>query len=431
MSSEQHASAKASFEHVLAELIDMRQSTEENNDDNNNDDGHKAGFDLVLRELLAQRETNVRHEEQEKHRIELSNMRNELQKQKEENSVLRAKEEVRLEMKREMEAERQKLLQQIQRQQDRHELAAKEAAKEAATRFDDLVRNMLQQQQQQQQQQQHQQQQQQTPPMKTTPVLHGLPASTLKGPPATEEEWIPPMLRGSPSESPPDLRETTEEDKQRKALKLSIMEAELEELQIEELQLDSDPSQILASLSSLAATAAERMQQKTSPTLLSHGSPIVQRMNRRTGEFIPKTVKERWVRLADEFYQGWSNSLYLNQAKALKFVGETHEQEFAPILDLCPDLDVILAHMLVIRFGLRVQEVSWTSEMSDWTREDCRRVGRSMAPILRMVQTGDAGVDAWRSNYPQLNRLFEIEGFEEVSFQGGAKLFFLLFPPFR
>jgi len=37
-----------------------------------------------------------------------------------------------------------------------------------------------------------------------------------------------------------------------------------------------------------------------------------------------------------------------------------------------------------------------------------------MAPILRMVKTNDAAVDAWRNNYPQLQTLFdEVPGFNE------------------
>ena len=72
-----------------------------------------------------------------------------------------------------------------------------------------------------------------------------------------------------------------------------------------------------------------------------------------------------------------------------------------------------MAHMLVLRFGVRMQEVSWVSDMRDWTSEDNRRVGRSMATIIRMVQTGDAACDAWRRHYPQLDNLFEIDGFED------------------
>ena len=74
----------------------------------------------------------------------------------------------------------------------------------------------------------------------------------------------------------------------------------------------------------------------------------------------------------------------------------------------------MLAHMFVLRFGIRDLEVSWIKETKNWDAEDNRRVGRSMAPILRMVQTNDATVDAWRSNYPQLQYLFDkVEGLNE------------------
>jgi len=70
--------------------------------------------------------------------------------------------------------------------------------------------------------------------------------------------------------------------------------------------------------------------------------------------------------------------------------------------------------MHVLRFGVRVLEVSWIKEMKNWDAEDNRRVGRAMAPILRMVQTSDAAVDTLRSNYPQLQILFdEVDGFNE------------------
>jgi len=51
--------------------------------------------------------------------------------------------------------------------------------------------------------------------------------------------------------------------------------------------------------------------------------------------------------------------------------------------------------------------------MKDWTEKDCKHVGRSMAYFLRMFQTGDAAVDAWRINYPQLDELFQVDGFNE------------------
>ena len=91
-----------------------------------------------------------------------------------------------------------------------------------------------------------------------------------------------------------------------------------------------------------------------------------------------------------------------------------YPDEFAPILTLCPNFGIILAHMLVFRLGVKVQEVDWTSDMKDWNEEDCRRVGRSMATVMRMVQTGLMAVDAWKKHYVQLSNLFdEVEGFED------------------
>ena len=91
-----------------------------------------------------------------------------------------------------------------------------------------------------------------------------------------------------------------------------------------------------------------------------------------------------------------------------------YPDQFAPIFELCPKFDIILAHMLVFRLGVRVQDVDWTSDMKDWNEEDCRRVGRSMATVMRMVQTGLMAVDSWKKQYVQLHHLFdEVVGFED------------------
>jgi len=82
---------------------------------------------------------------------------------------------------------------------------------------------------------------------------------------------------------------------------------------------------------------------------------------------------------------------------AIQLVFTKYEDELRPLLDCFPSLDVVLAHMFVMRLGVRVQEVSFTSDITNWTEVDCRRVGRSIATILRMVQTGEAAVDAWVS----------------------------------
>jgi len=52
--------------------------------------------------------------------------------------------------------------------------------------------------------------------------------------------------------------------------------------------------------------------------------------------------------------------------------------------------------------------------MMEWTEQDCKRVGNSLATFIRKRKTGDAAVDAWRRNYSQLEILFnDVTGFEE------------------
>ena len=98
----------------------------------------------------------------------------------------------------------------------------------------------------------------------------------------------------------------------------------------------------------------------------------------------------------------------------IKKVMSKYPDEFAPILELCPNFEIILAHMLVFRLGWRVEDVDWTSDMKDWNEKDCRRVGRAMSTVMRMVQTGLMALDAWKKHYVQLNIFFDkVEGFED------------------
>jgi len=74
----------------------------------------------------------------------------------------------------------------------------------------------------------------------------------------------------------------------------------------------------------------------------------------------------------------------------------------------------ILSFVLENKFGFRVKDVDWTSRMTDWGEEECKRVGRSLATFLRKRKTGEHAIDAWRLHYVQLDVLFkEIVGFEE------------------
>ena len=76
---------------------------------------------------------------------------------------------------------------------------------------------------------------------------------------------------------------------------------------------------------------------------------------------------------------------------------------FEPLLERCPNIGLIIAHLLKLRLGLTVQNVSWTSSISDWNGEDCRRVGCSVAAFLRNFQTGEAALEAWKLNYVQVS----------------------------
>ncbi len=49
----------------------------------------------------------------------------------------------------------------------------------------------------------------------------------------------------------------------------------------------------------------------------------------------------------------------------------------APLVERCPPIETILAHVLLNRFGWRAQGISWTSEMKGWGEEDWRRAGRA------------------------------------------------------
>ena len=98
----------------------------------------------------------------------------------------------------------------------------------------------------------------------------------------------------------------------------------------------------------------------------------------------------------------------------LLVVQETLKQHitiFAPILERCPHLDIILAHMFVLRLGWQVKEVDFTTKMTEWNEDDCRKVGRSMATFMREFQQGETAIEAWRRHYQQINTLLnEVEG---------------------
>ena len=118
----------------------------------------------------------------------------------------------------------------------------------------------------------------------------------------------------------------------------------------------------------------------------------------------------------EEIYARKSNKVESNLI-AVQQVFKKHHEVLEKVTELCPNLHVVLAHMLVLRLGWQVQEVEFTSQMSEWSERECRRVGRSMATFIRTFQQGETAIEAWTLNYPRLNALFdEVEGTKATHF---------------
>jgi len=213
-----------------------------------------------------------------------------------------------------------------------------------------------------------------------------------------EAQWVPPVLRQSAENKNDSNNIRSVEDDKEKAKRLASMEAELE--------VEYDQQQ--------APTAtAENKKTETPEGIDGNDGKIVHKQISRGVSKGTRETNEKWGAIAEELYALRSRDITVDRLKIKTLMKNTYKDEFEPLLEMCPNLDVILAHIKIKRFGLLVQEVSWTSDMVDWSEEDCRRVGRSMATLLRMVQKGEMAVDAWKKHYPQLCGLFEVEaGFE-------------------
>jgi len=165
----------------------------------------------------------------------------------------------------------------------------------------------------------------------------------------------------------------------------------------------------------------EEQQQREAPVIeVTPDGDRLKEQHETTGEtdnilgsasLICRKKEKQLTTVAIEVHSTRTNNVATNRVNILKIV-DKHPQIFAPILERNPHFVEMLVH--VLRFGVRVLEVSWIKEMKDWDAEDNRRVGRAMAPIMRIVETNDAAVDALRSNYLQLQILFdEVSGFNE------------------
>jgi len=98
------------------------------------------------------------------------------------------------------------------------------------------------------------------------------------------------------------------------------------------------------------------------------------------------SASEQLALIGQKIYYGRSNSVEKNFAHVLSVISDNRDvPELAEVIKRCPKLPLILAHVLVLRLGFFVHEVSWISKMTEWSYNDCRWVGRSMATLMRCV----------------------------------------------
>ena len=83
---------------------------------------------------------------------------------------------------------------------------------------------------------------------------------------------------------------------------------------------------------------------------------------------VVQEVIEKWKSLAEEVYGKRSNSSVQNLHHIRSVITE-NEMAFKPVLNICPNLPIIIAHMMVIHVGISVRTVSWTAKMTEWTEE--------------------------------------------------------------
>ena len=137
-----------------------------------------------------------------------------------------------------------------------------------------------------------------------------------------------------------------------------------------------------------------------SPAPAPAPQPTTTTTNSQTNQ--SQQTKDEWQSVAELLYSKRSNN-HLNNYEHVTEILAANPSLFEPLLERCPNIGLIIAHLLKLRFGLTVQKVSWTSSISDWNGEDCRRVGCSVAAFLRNFQTGEAALEAWKLNYVQVS----------------------------
>jgi len=121
----------------------------------------------------------------------------------------------------------------------------------------------------------------------------------------------------------------------------------------------------------------------------------------------------KWTNLGELIVEG---KQFKNVTSSTARVEAVFEQEEAPgmptLLGLCPQIETVLGHALVVRLGFQVANAE--KEMIEWEEEDAVKVGRSLSTFVRTTTQPVMAVDAWRRHYVQLQILFvEVPGFEQ------------------
>jgi len=108
--------------------------------------------------------------------------------------------------------------------------------------------------------------------------------------------------------------------------------------------------------------------------------------------FKRKTVLELSEQIGNEMYAMRTNNVEKNLETVTATI-KKYKTFFIPILERCLLVGIMLAHMVVFRFGVRVQDVEWTVDMTEWEESDVKKVGCSVVTLLRYVQTGEAAIE--------------------------------------
>ena len=396
-------------------------------------DKHRQVFAKCMSGILAAREERVRAKEADKYRVELF-------KKNEEVSVLKAtqrvKEEMRVQMEEVMRQHKVDLREMQRRQDERQErfnTEAREIYREAKEQQGNLLLKLFEQ-QQQQQQVVTSLLAGQSPPLRKKSESEEHPQSyfsfqesigRVESPPQqsllteplfevdniddfmenfTENEKKVDLGSGSNTKNDMILEHVSDDDIHYPSL-VSLSDkgngnADLDLVSIPDAEENADLDLVSLSDANDSGFIEDDVKKET----LLHEKK----------DNIPSTLNDELEmrEIAEIIYELRTNDAAKNLTW-VQLVMEKYPSNFSDLLLLCPKIDALISHMLVMRLGVRIKTVSWTSDTKDWSDEDCKRIGRSFGTLLRGVQTAEAAIEAWRLHYPQMSTLFEVKGYEE------------------